>query len=261
MGISVNVSPIQFKDKDLTDTVLALLADHGLPADALTLELTETVELEDTAHLENFATLRSAGVHISIDDFGTGYANLGYLQKVHADELKIDHTFIKDIRQGSFHHTLISNIATFAKNNDIFICMEGVETPDELAVLELAEPDVLQGYLFDRPLVASEFEARYVTPENPVVWKFEEELQKQRERVRFAYFNTKDILANIKTGLWMLQLDEKSRTGMIYVDDVSRQIIGLDAPLDPRQVFDMVLIISNISYCKSIRNSYNNRGW
>ena len=241
MGISVNISPIQFRNKDLTDTVLSLLTEHDLPADALTLELTENVELENTAHLENFAKLRSAGVHISIDDFGTGYANLSYLQKVHADELKIDHTFIKDIRQGSFHHTLISNIATFAKNNGIFVCMEGVETPEELAVLELSEPNVLQGYLFDKPLVATEFEARYVTPEKPIAWKFAEELQKQRERVRFAYFNSKDILANIKTGLWMLRLDEKTGEGMLYADDTSRQIIGLDAPLAPAHTYELFM--------------------
>ena len=241
MGISVNVSPVQLKEASLADTVLTLLTNHGLPTDALTLELTESVELEDSVHMENFSKLRKAGVHISIDDFGTGYANLGYLQKLHANELKIDRLFIKDIKQGSFHHTLINNIADFAKNNGLFVCMEGVETTEELAVLELADPDLLQGYLFDKPLVTSEFEARYITPETPVVWKFEDDLRKQRDRIRFAYFDTKDILSNIRIGLWMLHLDPKTNEGKIYADDTMFKTIGIQETLSPKQTYDVFM--------------------
>ena len=240
MEISINVSPMQLKDEYLADTVLTLLARYELPASALTLELTESTELENTSHVETFTKLRKAGVHISIDDFGTGYANLGYLKKIHADELKVDRLFIKDIKQGSFHHTLISNIAALAQNNHLRLCMEGVETPEELAVLELASPDLLQGYLFDKPLTAEEFTARYIT-DAPTKWGFEAELLKQRERVRFAYFDAESILAGIQIGLWTMHLDEKYQTGKLYTDDVFCDLIGTEERLSPNQCYDYLV--------------------
>ena len=241
MEISVNVSPVQLKDEFLADTVLTLLAHYNLPENALTLELTESVELEDAAYTENFAKLRRAGVHISIDDFGTGYANLGYLKKISADEIKIDRLFVKDLKQGSFHHALITNIADFAKNNGLRLCVEGVETPQELAVLELNDPDLLQGYLFDKPLLTEEFEARYVTPHTEPQWQFEDELKKQRERVRFAYFDAKDILAKIGIGLWTMQIDTQKGTGKIYTDAMFRQIVGMEDSMSPAACYKFIM--------------------
>ena len=129
MHISVNFSPVQLKDEDITDKVFNAINKHGLPTNALTLELTECVELEDTSvYSDCFSRLRNAGVHIAIDDFGTGYANLSYLKKVQADQLKIDQLFVKDVRQGSLNFTLINNVVQFARANGFSVCMEGVET-------------------------------------------------------------------------------------------------------------------------------------
>lgn len=241
MGVAVNISSVQLKDESLAETVLKLLKAHNLPASSLTLELTESVELEEAAHIINFNKLRQAGVHISIDDFGTGYANLSYLKKIHANELKIDRIFIKELKQGSFHHTLISNVAAFAKNNGIAICMEGVETTEELAILELCEPDLLQGYLFDKPIPAEEFEARYITPEAPVVWGFETALKKERENVRFAYFDAKEILSNVLIGLWMLRATPDGKTGKIYANPTMREVVGLEDSLTPAEIYDFFI--------------------
>lgn len=228
MRISVNVSPIQLKDENLANEILRLLEENALPADALKLEITETAELIGTAFLKTFAILRAAGVHVSIDDFGTGYANLAYLQKIHADELKIDRLFVQNLKQGSFHYALVSNIAAFAKKNGFRLCMEGVETVTELAVAELTDPDLLQGYLFDKPLTASEFEAHYVIPTAPQEWSFWSALRRERNRTHFAYFDTQALLTKINVGLWSVQFDKKEQTGKLYGDDITRKLFDFN---------------------------------
>ena len=241
MTISVNLSPVQLQDEYLADTVITLLDNHGVPASALTLELTESIELEDSPFEKIFAQLRRAGVHISIDDFGTGYANIAYLKKIQADEVKIDRLFVKDLKQGSFNQNLIANLATFAKDNELLLCIEGVETPAELAVLELSEPDLLQGYLFDKPLAAEEFEKRYIPQQESVTWGFEEELKKQREHVQFTYFDVKNILSKVEIGLWTLRYRKTQFSGELYCDDITRNLLSLGADLSPAQCFDYVM--------------------
>ena len=227
LRISVNISSVQLKNDDLANEILGLLNKSALPADALKLEITETTELIGSSFLHNFTKLRTAGVHISIDDFGTGYANLAYLQKIHADELKIDRVFIQNLKQGTFHYTLINNIATFAKKNSLRLCMEGIETVSELATVELTGPDLLQGYLFDKPLTAAEFEARYVAPQAPTEWDFSDALKKEHDRIHFTYFDAQDLLSKVKVGLWSILLDKKEQTGKLYCDDVTRELLSI----------------------------------
>ena len=229
LRISVNVSPIQLKNENLADEIIRLLTENDLPADALKLEITETAELIGTTFVQTFEILRAAGVHISIDDFGTGYANLAYLQKIHADELKIDRLFVQNLEQGTFHYALISNIAAFAKKNGFRLCVEGVETVTELAAIELTDPDLLQGYLFDKPLTASDFEARYVTPTAPLEWSFLSALQKERNRTHFAHFDTQALLTKIKVGLWSVQFDKKEQKGKFYGDDATLKMLGINS--------------------------------
>jgi EAL domain-containing protein (putative c-di-GMP-specific phosphodiesterase class I) len=229
LRVSVNVSSMQLKDGSLAGEILRLLEENALPADALKLEITETAELVGTSYLKTFAILRAAGVHVSIDDFGTGYANLAYLQKIHADELKIDRLFVQDLKQGTFHYALVSNIAVFAKKNGFRLCMEGVETVTELAAAELTDPDLLQGYLFDKPLTASDFEARYVTPTAPREWSFLSALRRERNHTHFAYFDAQALLTKINVGLWSVQYDKKEQKGKLYGDDVTRRMLDFNS--------------------------------
>ena len=242
LRISVNLSPVQLNDETIADKILNTIKKHDLPTNVLTLELTECMELEETAlYSECFAKLRQAGVHIAIDDFGTGYSNLSYLKKVQADQLKIDQIFVKDVRQGTLNFTLISNIAKFAKTNGFSVCMEGVETVEELSVLELLSPDMLQGYIFSKPIVAEQFEAEYVLSNQPAEWSFKKDLIKQRERLRFAYFDATNILSQIKIGLWMLNINEQTGRGRLFADDTIKELFGMESIESHHDCFDFIV--------------------
>ena len=242
MRVSVNVSPVQLKHEDITDKVLNILRKYDLPANALTLELTECVEIEEAAQFsECFTKLRKAGVHISVDDFGTGYANLGYLNKIQADQLKIDKQLVKNLTPGSLNYTLIQNVVQFAKANSFSICMKGVETVKELSVLEMIGTNVLQGFLFSKPLPVEEFEELYVYSEEPFRWDFKDALAKQREHLRFANFDTMNLLAQTHIGLWMLSIDERTGEGLYYIDEVERQILGMEHVKSHRECYDFFI--------------------
>lgn len=229
MGVSVNFSPIQLQQEDIAEKLLNTILKHGLPANALTIELTECIELEESLqYSECFAKLRQAGVHVAIDDFGTGYANLSYLKKIQADQLKIDQIFVRDLKPGTLNFTLIKNVVQFAKSNGINICMEGVETVEELSALELIGTDKLQGYLINKPLLQEEFAEKYVDSEASGVWSFDEELAKQRERMRFASFDTAHLLAQTRIGLWLLHYDNQSGKNHMYINDITRQLLGIE---------------------------------
>ena len=229
MGVSVNFSPIQLQQEDIAEKLLNTIVKHGLPANALTIELTECIELEESLqYSECFAKLRQAGVHVAIDDFGTGYSNLSYLKKIQADQIKIDQIFVRDLRPGTLNFTLIKNVVQFAKSNGINICMEGVETVEELSALELIGSDKLQGYLFNKPLLQEEFAAKYVDSEASGVWSFDEELAKQREHMRFARFDTAHLLAQTRIGLWLLHYDNQSGENHMYINEIARQLLGIE---------------------------------
>ncbi len=242
MRVTINISPVQLKHEDITDKVLNILRKYDLPTNALTLELTECVEIEEVAQFsECFIKLRKAGVHISVDDFGTGYANLGYLNKIQADQLKIDKMLVKNVTPGSLNYTLIQNVVQFARANSFSICMKGVETVKELSVLEMIGSDVLQGFLFSPPLPVEEFEELYVYSEDPVKWDFKDALTKQREHLRFAHFDTMNLLAQTHIGLWMLSINPSTGEGLFYIDEVERQILGMEHVESHRDCYDFFI--------------------
>lgn len=161
--ISVNVSYTQLQDKELANQFLWVLKKSGLPGDALTLEVTESMELHDYPELNRiFAQLKRVGVEISVDDFGTGYSSLSRLKELEIDEIKIDRCFVTDIQNSIYNYRLLSNMLEWAAKNDIRVCCEGVETAEELAVLGQLRPSLLQGYLFSCPCGSQEFTDMYL---------------------------------------------------------------------------------------------------
>jgi diguanylate cyclase (GGDEF)-like protein len=156
--MSVNVSSKQVQEGDLTEIVQMALSEHGLPASALMLEITEGVLLrEDTTALSTLTALRRLGILIAIDDFGTGYSSLGYLQRFPIDLLKIDRSFVvglaTDKRQDG---TPARTVIALAHSLDLKLVAEGVETAAQVEELRQLGCTHGQGYLFSRPRSAAD---------------------------------------------------------------------------------------------------------
>lgn len=158
--VAVNVSAIQFRDPSLVATVATALADSGLPASRLEIEITESLLLEDEAATEaTLHRLRGLGVRIAMDDFGTGYASLGYLRSFPFDKIKIDQSFIRDLDSKPDSRAIVRAIIGLGRSLGMRTTAEGVETGAILEILRMEGCAEAQGYLFSRPCAADRIPA------------------------------------------------------------------------------------------------------
>ncbi|MGI3902942.1 MAG: putative bifunctional diguanylate cyclase/phosphodiesterase [Janthinobacterium lividum] len=163
--VAVNLSAVQFRRADLADTVAAALAEAGLDAKRLELEITESVFLDDsTQNLAMLHRLRALGVVIALDDFGTGYSSLAYLNRFPFDKIKIDRSFIRDMAENRHGLAIIRAVVSLGNSLGIRTLAEGVETPDQLARLREEGCSELQGFHLGRPLPAPRLKALLAGP-------------------------------------------------------------------------------------------------
>ncbi|ENB9664785.1 bifunctional diguanylate cyclase/phosphodiesterase [Pseudomonas putida] len=156
--MAVNLSAIQFCHAGLVESVARALEQNGLPANCLTLEITETTAMHDAdASLTVLQRLSDMGVDLSIDDFGTGYSSLMYLKRLPANELKIDRGFVRDLEQDSDDAAIVSAIVALGQALGLRIVAEGVETDMQQDFLTRLGCDSLQGYLLGQPVPAEQF--------------------------------------------------------------------------------------------------------
>lgn len=158
VAVSVNLSATQFQNRSLVDAVLRILAETGLPAKRLELEITESVVLSRNG--ENIAALhklRDTGISIALDDFGTGYSSLTYLQVFPFNKIKIDRTFVRELSSRDDCGAIVCAIASLGLSLGMVTTAEGVETPEQLEPLRAAGVTLVQGYLFGRPSARPEF--------------------------------------------------------------------------------------------------------
>ncbi|MFK0033226.1 putative bifunctional diguanylate cyclase/phosphodiesterase [Pseudomonas monteilii] len=156
--MAVNLSAIQFCHAGLVESVARALQQNGLPANCLTLEITETTAMHDAdASLTVLQRLSDMGVDLSIDDFGTGYSSLMYLKRLPANELKIDRGFVRDLEQDSDDAAIVSAIVALGQALGLRIVAEGVETDKQQDFLTRLGCDSLQGYLLGQPVPAEQF--------------------------------------------------------------------------------------------------------
>jgi EAL domain-containing protein (putative c-di-GMP-specific phosphodiesterase class I) len=158
--VFVNLSARQFGRPELLGEVRDALAESGVPAHSLELEITEGVAMRDAAATEAvLRDLKALGVRISIDDFGTGYSSLGYLRRFPLDTLKVDRTFVSDADTDRGNATIASAIIAMAHQLGLRAIAEGVERPGQMDFLRLHRCDAVQGFLFSPPVPAAQVEA------------------------------------------------------------------------------------------------------
>lgn len=159
LRISANLSARQLTDIHLVDRIVNMLEKSGLEASNLELEITESSLVENASHTSHILQeLKALGISIAIDDFGTGYASLNYLKQFPFDTLKIDKCFVRNINNDSENIAITTAVVQMAHNLNLKVVAEGVETEAELSFLAGQKCDIMQGFLFSRPLPTPEFE-------------------------------------------------------------------------------------------------------
>ena len=152
LTVAVNLSPAQFRSRDLIGTVKDALLRSGLRPTRLELEITESVLLSDTdGSLAALHDLRAFGIRIAMDDFGTGYSSLSYLRRFPFDKIKIDQSFVREMSTRPDCIKIVRSIAALGASLGMTTTAEGVETPEQFAQLQAAGCDQVQGYHFGRP--------------------------------------------------------------------------------------------------------------
>jgi len=165
--ISINLAPIHFRNTEIVDDIRAIFSGRNLSPAMLVLEATERFPIDDAGR-KVIDALRTMGPAIALDDFGTGHSGLAYLQKFHGDYLKIDASFVQAIGTDAVTRTVVDSIINLARDLDMEIIAEGVETVAQLEYLRKRGVPYAQGFLFAEPLPVAEFEIYRRTNPTPV---------------------------------------------------------------------------------------------
>ncbi|CAK8719415.1 MAG: PAS domain S-box-containing protein/diguanylate cyclase (GGDEF) domain-containing protein [Candidatus Electronema aureum] len=156
--VAVNLSSRQFQNRKLLDLLRDTLAETGLPAAFLELEITESTVMENPKQaVELLQEIRQIGIRIAIDDFGTGYSSLAYLKKFPVNSIKIDQSFIADLTKDSDDAAIVASIIQMARSLNLEVVAEGVETLEQLDFLREKKCHEVQGYYFSKPLPVEQF--------------------------------------------------------------------------------------------------------
>jgi EAL domain-containing protein (putative c-di-GMP-specific phosphodiesterase class I) len=158
VSIAVNISPLQFRRPEFIEDVFAVLEASGLPPELLELEVTEGVLLSgiDKA-ISMLKSLRELGVQVAIDDFGTGFSSLNYLRRLPITKVKLDRSFITDVTRDRGSAAIVQGVITMAHHLGLLVVAEGIETVEQQNYLASSDCDLLQGFLYSRPVPVGEF--------------------------------------------------------------------------------------------------------
>ena len=158
--VSVNVSPRQFRDGNIVETIAEALRATGLEARYLQIELTEGLAMHGAEkYVHMLGQIKKLGVQIAVDDFGTGYSSLSYLKRFPVDQLKVDRSFVTDLATDPDDAVIVQAIIALGHKLGLTVVAEGVETDEQLRFLRRCNCDEMQGSLFGKPMIAGEFAA------------------------------------------------------------------------------------------------------
>ena len=227
LRVAVNVSPIQFTGGSLPTIVTSALASSGLSPDRLELEITEGVFLSDSAAADTvFASLKQIGVRLALDDFGTGYSSLGYLRTAPFDKIKIDQSFVRAATlPGSRNGAIIAAIVALAEALGMETTAEGIESHDQLALVQSLRVSHVQGYIYSQAIASDELVERLETgawiipPCGPTSQRSERVSMYRKVRAIFGNHYRSVLIRNLsETGALVEGLDDVPFGSQLVID-------------------------------------------
>ena len=162
-SVNVNFSVIQLLQKDIVEQVQQILEETGLLPEHLHLEVTESLAVSDMERMKRIlGDIKALGVKVALDDFGTGYSSLNHIREMPIDIIKIDRCFIIDIGKDDFSRAFVRMVTELGNTIGVRICVEGVETEEQLDELKDIHVHMIQGFYFGKPMQAEAFEQKYL---------------------------------------------------------------------------------------------------
>lgn len=161
--VNVNLSVVQLLRNDMAERVRKVLEGTGMTPQNLTLEVTEGLAINDMARMKKIlGQIKELGVRVALDDFGTGYSSLNHIREMPIDVIKIDRCFIEDLGRDEFADAFVKIVCELASAVGMNVCVEGVEHTRQYEILKGMQIQMIQGYYFDKPMRAEEFEKKYI---------------------------------------------------------------------------------------------------
>ncbi len=160
--ISINLSFVQIEKSDVVKDILEIVEELHVDPSNVMFEVTESGELESGNAFQILHSFKNHELNLAIDDFGTGYSNLRYVRDMTFDLVKIDQSFIRNIRTSQYDYLLVKQFTELAHALHLKVCYEGVETKEDLECVAQLEPDYIQGYYFAKPVPADRFEEDFL---------------------------------------------------------------------------------------------------
>ena len=161
--VNVNLSVVQLLQPDIVDIIEKTIKGSGMNPKNLTLEVTESLAINDMERMKEILNgIKALGVKLALDDFGTGYSSLNHIREIPFDIIKVDQSFVKNLASDDYAKSFVKMVSELAEAIGVSVCVEGIETLNQYAVLHGMKVKYIQGYFFDRPMTRAEFEAKYV---------------------------------------------------------------------------------------------------
>lgn len=161
--VNVNLSVVQLLQNDIVERIYQVIKETGIMPQNLTLEVTESLAINDMSRMKQIlAEIRRLGVRVALDDFGTGYSSLNHIREMPIDVIKIDRCFVIDIGKDEFSNAFVKMVAELASAIQVNVCVEGVETAEQIKALKESKIQLIQGYYFGKPVRAEVFEKQYL---------------------------------------------------------------------------------------------------
>ncbi|MCR5419576.1 MAG: EAL domain-containing protein [Lachnospiraceae bacterium] len=161
--VNVNLSVVQLLQNDVVETIENIIKETGINPRNLTLEVTESLAINDMERMKRIlSSIKKLGVRIALDDFGTGYSSLSHIREIPLDVIKVDQSFVKDLAVDQYAQAFVRMVGELAEALEVKICVEGIETEEQLRVLDDMNIRLIQGFYFDKPMRRYVFEEKYV---------------------------------------------------------------------------------------------------